>query len=176
MFNTLRLFLSKHSTKNWYLQKSIEFYRSNYRLISNSGENGLDTFLREVGRLSMFKRSTCVNRRVVITGAGTISPLGNNIHDVYRKCLEGKNGIKNMKDYYVKDDNGKSWKDEYCKYGLHSISYIDKDSREECDLIFGVQNRLKSEAMKFAEFASIKALEDVGKEYNWLRWSLLQYP
>ena len=176
MVNTLRLFLSKHSTKNSYLQKSIEFQRSNNRLISNSGDNGLDTFLREVGRLSMFKRSTCVNRRVVVTGAGTISPLGNNIHDVYQKCLEGKNGIKNMKDYYVKDDNGKSWKDEYCKYGLHSISYIDKDSREECDLIFGVQNRLKSEAMKFAEFASIKALEDVGKEYNWLRWSLLQYP
>jgi len=102
-------------------------------------------------------------------GAGTISPLGNNIHDVFNRCLEGKSGLKSVDDYYVKDNDGKDWRDDYQKHGIHSLSFIDEENRLECQSICGGKERMKSEAMMFAEFASIKALEDAKWDPNSIR-------
>ena len=33
------------------------------------------------------------NRRVVITGLGTINPLGNNVTDTWDKLIKGESGI-----------------------------------------------------------------------------------
>ena len=33
------------------------------------------------------------NRRVVVTGLGAITPLGNNVHDTWEGLKNGKNGI-----------------------------------------------------------------------------------
>ena len=35
-------------------------------------------------------------RRVVVTGLGTVSPIGNNINDFWKSLLEGKSGVKRL--------------------------------------------------------------------------------
>jgi 3-oxoacyl-[acyl-carrier-protein] synthase II len=37
-----------------------------------------------------------LTRRVVVTGYGVVSPLGNNVHDFWNKIKEGKSGIKKI--------------------------------------------------------------------------------
>ena len=75
----------------------------------------------------------------------------------------GESGIKSVKTYYVVDELGKNWAEEYQKHGIHNISFIDEGDRKECQSFCEGQDRVKSEAMKFAEFAAMKALEDVRK-------------
>lgn len=39
----------------------------------------------------MFKK-----RRVVVTGLGVVTPIGNNVHDFWKSILEGKSGVKRL--------------------------------------------------------------------------------
>ena len=34
-----------------------------------------------------------LHRRVVVTGLGILSPIGNTVEDAWRSCVEGKSGI-----------------------------------------------------------------------------------
>jgi 3-oxoacyl-[acyl-carrier-protein] synthase II len=34
-----------------------------------------------------------LHRRVVVTGLGILSPIGNTVDDAWRSCIEGKSGI-----------------------------------------------------------------------------------
>ena len=34
-----------------------------------------------------------LHRRVVVTGLGILSPIGNNVEDAWLSCVEGKSGI-----------------------------------------------------------------------------------
>ena len=34
-----------------------------------------------------------LHRRVVVTGLGILSPIGNNVDDAWYSCIEGKSGI-----------------------------------------------------------------------------------
>ena len=34
-----------------------------------------------------------LHRRVVVTGLGILSPIGNNVDDAWDACIEGKSGI-----------------------------------------------------------------------------------
>ena len=34
-----------------------------------------------------------LHRRVVVTGLGILSPIGNNVDDAWNSCIEGKSGI-----------------------------------------------------------------------------------
>src|SRR3989338_5958667 len=36
-------------------------------------------------------------RRVVVTGLGVISPIGNNLQEFWKSILEGKSGVKRLK-------------------------------------------------------------------------------
>lgn len=37
-----------------------------------------------------------LHRRVVVTGLGILSPIGNTVHDAWSSCIEGKSGITNI--------------------------------------------------------------------------------
>lgn len=43
-------------------------------------------------------------RRVVITGFGTINPVGNNIDDTWRNLVSGKSGISRISNFDINDD------------------------------------------------------------------------
>ena len=42
-------------------------------------------------------------RRVVITGLGTINPLGNNVSDSWEKLINGISGIDNITSFDTED-------------------------------------------------------------------------
>ena len=117
-----------------------EIHRSNNRQKLNISPENSD-------RGSLDPRS----RRVVVTGAGIISPLGHCIHNVFDKIVEGKSGIVHLtdKDY------------DYQKHGIYYAGQIPAESKELCEATCEKNDRLKSPAMKYAEFAAKMALENV---------------
>ena len=42
-----------------------------------------------------------MSRRVVITGMGAVTPLGNSVEDTWKGLLEGKSGIAPIENYDV---------------------------------------------------------------------------
>ena len=42
-------------------------------------------------------------RRVVITGLGAVTPLGNSVLDTWKNALEGRSGISHIKNFDTKD-------------------------------------------------------------------------
>ena len=46
-------------------------------------------------------------RRVVITGMGTVNPLGNNVEESWRNLLAGKSGIKRITSFNPNDSKCK---------------------------------------------------------------------
>ena len=93
------------------------------------------------------------SRRVVVTGAGVISPLGHCIHNVFEKVVNGHSGIGTIS----------TEKFDYNKHGIYYAGQIPEDSAIVCDSTCEPNERLKSNAMKYAEFAAMKALQDVCK-------------
>ena len=95
-------------------------------------------------------------RRVVITGSGMISPLGCHLTEVFDKAMNNKSGICRLE-----SDNF-----DYAKLGVHYVGKIPSEYVEICDEMCQGEDRIKSKAMKYAEFAAIQALKDVGKHSN----------
>ena len=91
------------------------------------------------------------SRRVVVTGGGIISPLGHCVHDVFDQLLQGNSGVCSIKSDVF----------EYQKLGIHYAAQIQKESMDYCESICQKDERLKSNAMKYAEFATLQALKDV---------------
>ena len=48
-----------------------------------------------------------MSRRVVITGLGAISPIGNNVQENWDSCLSGKSGIKTIAHEWTSNLNTK---------------------------------------------------------------------
>ena len=92
------------------------------------------------------------NRRVVVTGSGMISPLGCHTTEVFNKAIQNESGISKLESETF----------DYGKIGVNYVGKIPIDCIRECDEVCHEESRLKSDAMKYAEFAAIKALEDVG--------------
>ena len=44
-----------------------------------------------------------MGRRVVVTGMGTVNPLGNNVQDSWRRIRAGENGIDRITRFDVSD-------------------------------------------------------------------------
>ena len=93
-------------------------------------------------------------RRVVVTGLGTISPLGCHVGEVFDKAI---NGISGIKTFCPSDDNTV----DYEKLGIYYVGNISQELKEACYELCKGEDRLKSEAMKYSEFAAIQALADV---------------
>lgn len=104
-------------------------------------------------------------KRVVVTGVGTISPLGNDTKEVFDKAMAGESAIRSLPavEFEIDDDEPNAC---YQKFGIHYCADVPLHWRQDCDDLCGGADRAKSEAVKFAEFASIKALLDVGNYFR----------
>jgi len=91
-------------------------------------------------------------RRVVVTGSGMISPLGCHLTEVFDKIMKNESGICKLESETF----------DYGKLGVHYAGKIPNSYVNECEEICKGEERMKSMAMKYAEFAAIRALEDVG--------------
>lgn len=52
-----------------------------------------------------FTRPAKENRRVVVTGIGLVSPLGNNLKDSWDACINGKSGVAQIESFDTKNFN-----------------------------------------------------------------------
>ena len=90
-------------------------------------------------------------KRVVITGMGTVNPMGNSVHDTWKAIMDGKSGITpitafdpsnvstkiagNVKDFdykdYFSDKYVKSAKrmDQFCHYGVAAMKEASEQAR-----------------------------------------------
>ena len=126
---------------------SRQFHRSSK--VENENSNIISTINRQCqGGLDPR------NRRVVVTGSGIISPLGCDITEVFNKAIQNESGISELVSETF----------DYGKIGVNYVGKIPIDCLRECDDICHEESRIKSAAMKYAEFAAIKALEDVGNQ------------
>uniref|UniRef100_A0A1L3THU2 beta-ketoacyl-[acyl-carrier-protein] synthase I n=1 Tax=Paracyclopina nana TaxID=565004 RepID=A0A1L3THU2_PARNA len=95
-------------------------------------------------------------RRIVITGVGTISPLGTDTKEVFDKAMQGETGVRPVvvEDDDDDDDNNIA----YQKYGIHYCSDVPFHWKQDCDSLCGGLERAKSPAVRFAEYATLKSL------------------
>ena len=128
------------------------FCRKFHRSSKFDGEN--ETIISNIYNRSHRGIMDPRNRRVVVTGSGMISPMGCHITEVFDKVINKESGISKLEDENF----------DYGKLGVHYAGRIHKDNLRECDEICQKDERIKSTAMKYAEFAAVKALEDVGKK------------
>ena len=126
---------------------SRKFHRSS--ILKNGNKTIVSNIFQKCNRGRMDPRQ----RRVVVTGSGMISPLGCNLSDVFSKAMNNESGISKLE-----SDNF-----NYGKLGVHYVGKIPSAYLDKCDEICQGEDRIKSTAMKYAEFAAIQALEDVGK-------------
>lgn len=85
-------------------------------------------------------------RRVVITGIGAITPIGNNVQDFWNSLLEGKSGASTITKFDVSAFSAKI----ACEVkGFNVEEYIDKKSAKRMDLF-----------TQYAVSASIQAMKD----------------
>ena len=143
----------KPPSQSLLLAKSFSriFSRKFYRSSKLSGENKIiiAKIYKKSNRGSMDPRQ----RRVVVTGSGMISPLGCHLTEVFDKILKNESGICKLESETF----------DYGKLGVHYAGRIPNSYVNECEEICKGDERMKSMAMKYAEFAAIRALEDVGK-------------
>ena len=101
-------------------------------------------------------------RRVVVTGSGMISPLGCHLTEVFDKIIKNESGICKLESETF----------DYGKLGVHYVGKIPTVYVDKCDEICKGEDRIKSTAMKYAEFSAVQALEDVGKHFLGLRMTV----
>ena len=81
-----------------------------------------------------------MKRRVVVTGIGALTPIGNNVNDTWKGILNHQCGIDEATEYLDKKDVRKM--DKFIQYGLIAAKEAIKDSKLEIDSInhdrFGV--------------------------------------
>lgn len=128
---------------------SRKFHRSS--TLNDGNKNLVSDVFQKWDRGRMDPRQ----RRVVVTGSGMISPLGCHLTDVFNKAMNNESGICRLE-----SDNF-----DYGKLGVHYVGKIPTLYLDKCDEICKGEDRIKSTAMKYAEFAAIQALEDVGKHF-----------
>ena len=93
-----------------------------------------------------------MNRQVVVTGLGTVSPLGNTVDDLWTGLLEGKSGVGPLTRFDVTEYPAKiaaEVKD------FDGTKYMDKKEMRRMDL-----------SAQYAIAASVQAMEDSGLNVN----------
>ena len=118
-----------------------EFHRSNSR-----------SSLKELRKRRPDPRS----RRVVVTGFGSISPLGSENSELFNNVSRGKSAISTLSSETF----------DYEKAGVFYAGQISSQNKNLCTEMAKKDERLKSPAMKYAEFAAFKAIEDVIDQFN----------
>lgn len=135
--------------------KNAGFVRTFERTFHRSSidrNNISDTIIQVVRRT---KKQACLisnQRRVVVTGSGMICPLGCQSKEVFDRAMKSQSGIRSLKQAY-----------DYDKVGIHYAAQISKADKDACEAACKGEERLKSLAMKYAEFSTINALQEVGK-------------
>lgn len=89
-------------------------------------------------------------RRVVITGVGAVTPIGNNVKDFWENLISGKSGIDFIKSFDP-DQYGLSVKIAAEVKNLNAEAYMDKKEAQKL-----------SDFIKFAYVASYEAIQDSG--------------
>jgi 3-oxoacyl-(acyl-carrier-protein) synthase len=102
-----------------------------------------------------------MNRRVVITGMGTINPLGDNLEDYYNNLIAGKSGIKKFTSIDLSNVE--------CKIGgdlgdYDAMAAVEKFKEDLGDDFKRVKKLIKSTTFsaKMTALASIAAYKDAG--------------
>lgn len=103
-----------------------------------------------------------MNKRVVITGMGTINPLGDNLEDFYNNLMAGKSGVKRWESIDLKDVE--------CKVGGDMGDYNWKEALErlEPDLTPDIYKRAKklfkntTFSARIAVLSALTAYKDAG--------------
>lgn len=135
------------------LLKNAGFVRTFERTFHRSSidrNNISDTTIQVVRHAR--KQACRSQRRVVVTGSGMICPLGCQSSEVFDKVLKSQSGISSLKQGY-----------DYEKVGIHYAAQISQEDKDACEAACKGEDRLKSTAMKYAEFSAISALQEVGK-------------
>ena len=88
------------------------------------------------------------NRRVVVTGLGCISPIGNNIADAWEAALAGKSGIANITKF------------DASQFSTRFAGEVKNFNVE--DYLPGKEGRHMDTFIHFGMAASIQALQDSG--------------
>jgi len=90
----------------------------------------------------------CIKRRVVVTGMGAVTPIGNNIHDFWQGLLDGKCGIDFITRFDTSEFNVKVAAEVK---ELDIDRYMDKKEQRRNDLF-----------CRFGMAATVQAIEDSG--------------
>lgn len=91
------------------------------------------------------------NRRVVITGIGTVNPLGKNVNDSWKNLISGRSGISNIQLYDPKNSACKIAGEVKCGTGPDELNF---------DEFIEVKEQRKMG--RFIQFAMVAAAEAIG--------------
>lgn len=101
-----------------------------------------------------------MNKRVVITGLGLVTPLAANVENTWKRLTNGESGIKLIDRFYTQDLSCKvggqvPLKSENDKYGLELTSYIEEKDIKKMDSF-----------IHYGLVAAQQAVEDAGLVCN----------
>ncbi len=95
-----------------------------------------------------------MSRRVVITGLGTVNPLGNNVHDFWENLKQGKCGITKIEKFDASDIN------------VYVAGQVQDYNALECGLMEKKELRNMQLFTQYAISASAEALKDSNTDFS----------
>lgn len=98
-----------------------------------------------------------LQRRIVVTGMGIVSPLGCGVQHVWQSLLEGKSGIRSLPESVVEDIA--------CKVA-GQVPTIEEDPRHGFDPLSAIPAKERKKMDRFIEFALVAAQEAL-HQANW---------
>ena len=90
--------------------------------------------------------------RVVITGLGVVSPIGNSVEDFWNSLVEGKHGFT-LEEWFPGQTEEKNVK--ALVKNFNAEEYFDKKELRRTDII-----------TQYAVYAAMKAIEDAGTDFK----------
>lgn len=107
---------------------------------------------------SQFERPSKPQRRVVVTGVGAVTPLGNSIEDSWAKALRGESGIANITKF---DTTGYDVHFAGEVKGFNTDQYVEKKEQKKMDEFIHYSIAASKMAV---EMAKLELTEDVKKQ------------
>jgi len=94
-----------------------------------------------------------LSKRVVITGLGVVSPVGNNVHDFWTSIISGKSGISKITRFYV------------AQFDCQIAGEVNDLDLEAAGISHKEARRL-SRFIKYASVAALEAVKDSGLDIS----------